>query len=82
MIDYFTGSKFRININSNLVFLMMPQPQNYYFEAAGCRFCNFFAGVPQNEDPLCPPNQIEDKFLDNINKIFIKYFSSFLVIIN
>ena len=24
-------------------------------EAAGRRFCNFFAGVPQNEDPIRPP---------------------------
>ena len=27
-------------------------------EAAGGRFCNFFAGVPQNEDPIRPQYQI------------------------
>ena len=27
-------------------------------EAAGRRFCKFFAGVPQNEDPIRPPYQI------------------------
>ena len=31
MVDYFTGSNFSININSNLVILMMPQPQNPNF---------------------------------------------------
>ena len=27
-------------------------------EAAGRRFCKFFTGVPQNEDPIRPPYQI------------------------
>ena len=31
LIDYFTGSKFRMNKNTNLVILMMLQPQNYNF---------------------------------------------------
>ena len=26
-----------------------------FLETAGCSFCNFFAGVLQNEDLLCPP---------------------------
>ena len=31
LVDYFTGSKCRINVNSNLAILMMPQTQNYNF---------------------------------------------------
>ena len=55
LIGYFTGSRFRINVNNNLVILMKPQPQSYIF--GSCRpqsLQNLFAGVPQNEDPLCP----------------------------
>ena len=32
MIHYFTGSKFRININSNLAIFVMLQPQKYNLE--------------------------------------------------
>ena len=35
LTDYFTGSMFSININSNLAILMMLQPQNHNFES--CR---------------------------------------------
>ena len=33
---------------------MMLRRRIITLEAAGHRFCNFFAGVLQNEDPLCP----------------------------
>ena len=52
LVDYFTGSKFRIVTNNNAAILLMPQLQNYNFRSR--RFCSFFAGVPQNEASLCP----------------------------
>ena len=52
LIDYFTGSKFRININSNLVVLIMSQLQNYNFGSCVSQIFQCFAGVPQNEDSL------------------------------
>ena len=39
LIDQFTGSKYRFNINSNFATLMMPQPYIYNF---GSRFYFFF----------------------------------------
>ena len=42
MIDYFTGSKFSININSNLAILMMPQPQNHNFGSRRLQILEFF----------------------------------------
>ena len=60
LIDYFTGSKLRININmehdinNNLAILMMPQPQNYNFGNCRLKILQLFTEAPQNEDPLCP----------------------------
>ena len=33
---------------------MISQLHNDNLEDASCRFCNLFAAVSQNEDPLCP----------------------------
>ena len=45
LFDHFIGSKFRININAAAAEFIS-------LLAGDRRFCNFFAGVSQNEDPL------------------------------
>ena len=57
-INYFTGSKFRTNTKSSLAMLIIPVPQNYILEAAG-HILLFFAGVPQNDHPLCTPHPMK-----------------------
>ena len=48
LFDHFIGSKFRFNINAAAAEFIS-------LLAGDRRFCNFFAGMPQNEDPLRPP---------------------------
>ena len=47
LFDHFIGSKFRISINAAAAEFVSLQAGDH-------RFCIFFAGVQQNEDPLRP----------------------------
>ena len=56
LTDYFTGSKFRININSNLATLMLPQQQNYIFENRRPQILQFFCQSAAVWRLLMPPS--------------------------
>ena len=75
-VNYFTGLKLSIKTNSSLVILMMPQPRNCNLGSRRPQILQFFAGVPQNEDLLCPP--LYRQLGSGINPQSCLYFHGFL----
>ena len=57
LIDYFTSSKFRININSNLAIYMVPQPQLeiYLDGAAAAQLSIYLDGAAAAELEILKP---------------------------
>ena len=81
MIDYFTGSKFRIDINSNLTILMMSRMQKYNFGSRRSQTLLFFLSEYRRMKTSCAPlfDRWSSQFFKYFDMLSLKYFQIFLI---
>ena len=81
LIDYFSGLKFRINMNSNLAILMIPGPHNYIFGSRMLQILQFSCWIAEESRPLMPsPFSLRKKdspFMQLSLKLQLDHFTDF-----